>query len=154
ASTAWPSLALDDLILVPGWEARSLARADLLSSASLARLARHHAAGGALASVCPGAEALGRAGLLDGRRCTTHHDIQDELARRYPRATVVRDVLYVVDDRIATSPRRPPPAPPAAPPPPGVCGRPSWPGPPPRPPPPGPPPGPAPGPRRGRCPAE
>ena len=40
---------------------------------------------------------------MTSRRCTTHHDIQDELARRYPRATVVRDVLYVVDDRVATS---------------------------------------------------
>ena len=39
--------------------------------------------------------------LLDERRCTTHHDLQDELARRYPRATVVRDVLYVLDDRVA-----------------------------------------------------
>ena len=56
-----------------------------------------------MASVCSGADALGRAGLLDGRRCTTHHDLQDELARRYPRATVVRDVLYVVDDRVVTS---------------------------------------------------
>ncbi|HEX5542819.1 MAG TPA: DJ-1/PfpI family protein [Micromonospora sp.] len=44
-----------------------------------------------------------RAGLLDGRRCTTHHDLQDELGRRYPKATVVRDVLYVVDDRVVTS---------------------------------------------------
>lgn len=56
-----------------------------------------------MASVCAGADALGRAGLLDGRRCTTHHDFQDELARRYPRASVVRDVLYVVDDRVVTS---------------------------------------------------
>jgi transcriptional regulator GlxA family with amidase domain len=56
-----------------------------------------------VASVCAGADALGRAGLLDGRRCTTHHDIQDELARRYPRASVVRDVLYVIDGRVATS---------------------------------------------------
>ena len=53
--------------------------------------------------MCAGADALGRAGLLDGRRCTTHHDLQDELAARYPRATVVRDVLYVVDDRVITS---------------------------------------------------
>jgi transcriptional regulator GlxA family with amidase domain len=56
-----------------------------------------------VASVCAGADALGRAGLLDGRRCTTHHDVQDELARRYPKATVVRDVLYVADGRIVTS---------------------------------------------------
>jgi transcriptional regulator GlxA family with amidase domain len=103
AGTAWPSLACDDLILVPGWKAPSLARADLLSPASLARLAGHHAAGGTVASVCAGADALGRAGLLDGRRCTTHHDIQDELAARYPRARVIRDVLYVEDDRVATS---------------------------------------------------
>jgi transcriptional regulator GlxA family with amidase domain len=53
--------------------------------------------------VCAGADALGRAGLLDGRRCTTHHDVQEELARRYPKATVVRDVLYVMDNRVATS---------------------------------------------------
>jgi transcriptional regulator GlxA family with amidase domain len=53
--------------------------------------------------VCAGADALGRAGLLDGRRCTTHHDVQAELAWRYPLATVVRDVLYVVDDRVVTS---------------------------------------------------
>ncbi|MFD0851057.1 GlxA family transcriptional regulator, partial [Actinomadura adrarensis] len=39
----------------------------------------------------------------DGRRCTTHHDVQDELARRHPKAIVVRDVLYVVDGRIITS---------------------------------------------------
>jgi transcriptional regulator GlxA family with amidase domain len=103
ASMAWPSLDPGDLILVPGWRAPSLGRTGPLSSASLARLAGHHAAGGTVASVCAGADALGRAGLLDGRRCTTHHDIQDELARRYPRATVIRDVLYVEDDRVATS---------------------------------------------------
>ena len=53
--------------------------------------------------MCAGADALGRAGLLDGRRCTTHHDLQEELALRYPRAEVVRDVLYVVDGRVVTS---------------------------------------------------
>jgi transcriptional regulator GlxA family with amidase domain len=53
--------------------------------------------------VCAGADALGRAGLLDGRNCTTHHDLQDELARRYPKAHVVRDVLFTTDDRVVTS---------------------------------------------------
>jgi transcriptional regulator GlxA family with amidase domain len=74
-----------------------------LTAASLRRLADHHGAGGTVASVCAGADALGRAGLLDGRRCTTHHELQDELARRYPRTEVVRDVLYVVDGRVVTS---------------------------------------------------
>jgi len=54
-------------------------------------------------SVCSGAFALGRAGLLDGRRCTTHHDLQDELARRYPRAHVRRDLLFTSDSGLHTS---------------------------------------------------
>jgi transcriptional regulator GlxA family with amidase domain len=104
ASTQWPALATDDLIIVPGWRASpSIAATGPLPSAGLEGLAGHHARGGTVASVCAGADALGRAGLLDGRRCTTHHAIQDELARRYPRATVVRDVLYVIDGRVATS---------------------------------------------------
>jgi len=104
ASAEWPALAEDDLVIVPGWRASPvIAGTGLLSDAALSSLAAHHANGGSVASVCAGADALGRAGLLDGRRCTTHHDIQDELARRYPRATVIRDVLYVLDGRIATS---------------------------------------------------
>ena len=101
AEVDWPSLDAGDLLLVPGWRTRG--PRDRLSPDSLARLRDHHAAGGTVASVCAGALALGRAGLLDGRRCTTHHDLQDELARRYPKAKVIRDVLYVVDDRVVTS---------------------------------------------------
>ena len=54
-------------------------------------------------AICSGAFALARAGLLDGRRCTTHHTLQDALARRYPAATVLRDTLVVVDGRVVTS---------------------------------------------------
>ena len=103
AELDWPALTPGDLIVVPGWRAPELGHTGPLGAASLARLARHHTRGGMVASVCAGADALGRAGLLDGRRCTTHHCVQEELARRYPRAAVVRDVLYVVDDRVATS---------------------------------------------------
>jgi len=103
AEVDWPQLGSADLFMVPGWRTRSITPDDLLGEESLRRLREHHAAGGTVASVCAGAQALGAAGLLDGRRCTTHHDLQDELARRYPRAKVVRDVLYVVDDRVVSS---------------------------------------------------
>ncbi|MGW4895898.1 GlxA family transcriptional regulator [Kitasatospora sp. NPDC004240] len=103
ADTRWPRLTADDLVLVPGWRAPRLRDTGEIGAGALDRLAAHHAAGGTVASVCAGAGALGRAGLLDGRRCTTHHALQDELARLHPRAHVVRDVLYVVDDRVVTS---------------------------------------------------
>ncbi|WP_433889216.1 GlxA family transcriptional regulator [Streptomyces sp. CA-111067] len=103
AATELPPLGPDDLIVVPGWRSRTLRDNGALRPATLAWLRGHHEGGGTVASVCAGADALGRAGLLDGRRCTTHHDVQDELARRYPRAAVIRDVLYVVDGRVITS---------------------------------------------------
>jgi transcriptional regulator GlxA family with amidase domain len=103
ACVDWPDLRPDDLVAVPGWRSPTLVHSGPLGASSLRRLSDHHDRGGTVASICAGADALGRAGLLDGRRCTTHHDVQDELARRYPRATVVRDVLYVVDGRVVTS---------------------------------------------------
>ncbi|MFE9809807.1 GlxA family transcriptional regulator [Streptomyces sp. NPDC005548] len=99
----WPELGPEDLIVVPGWRALDLTDGPAIGEPALGVLRDHHARGGTVASVCAGADALGRAGLLDGRRCTTHHDVQDDLARRYPRAVVVRDVLYTADDRVVTS---------------------------------------------------
>ena len=103
AEVAWPALGHGDLLLVPGWRSPRLAPAPPLATATLGRVAAHHAAGGTVASVCSGAHVLGAARLLDGRRCTTHHELQDMLAARYPRARVVRDVLYVEDRRVITS---------------------------------------------------
>ncbi|MET8245683.1 helix-turn-helix domain-containing protein [Streptomyces sp. NPDC005202] len=54
-------------------------------------------------SVCSGVFVLGAAGLLDGRRCTVHWRHADELARRFPRAVVEPDVLYVDQDPVITS---------------------------------------------------
>ncbi len=102
ASRSWPDLEAGDLLVVPGWRVRGRKEPELAEK-SLDRLRAHHAAGGTVASVCAGAFALGHAGLLDGHRCTTHHNVQDELARRFPKAHVVRDVLYVEDSRVVTS---------------------------------------------------
>lgn len=51
---------------------------------------------------CTGAFQLGAAGLLDGRRCTTHWRYARELAETYPEAQVDPDVLYVFDDNVIT----------------------------------------------------
>lgn len=103
ASPELPALDADNLVFVPGWRSPTLAGSGPLSAKALTWLRTHHDAGGMVASVCAGADALGRAGLLDGRRCTTHHELQDELERRYPTARVVRDVLFVEDGRVVTS---------------------------------------------------
>ena len=54
-------------------------------------------------SVCSGVFVLGEAGLLDGRRCTTHWRHATELSRRYPRAIVDPHVLYVDEEPVITS---------------------------------------------------
>ena len=61
------------------------------------------ARGARVLSVCTGAFVLAAAGLLDGRRCTTHWRYAGELARYCPRAIVDPDVLYVDADPVITS---------------------------------------------------
>jgi transcriptional regulator GlxA family with amidase domain len=60
-------------------------------------------AGARMAAICTGTFVLAQAGVLDGRRATTHWGLTDELARRHPRVTVVPDVLYVADGPVITS---------------------------------------------------
>ena len=54
-------------------------------------------------SVCTGAYLLARAGLLDGRRATTHWAHADRLAAAHPQVTVERDPIFVRDEAVATS---------------------------------------------------
>jgi transcriptional regulator GlxA family with amidase domain len=66
-------------------------------------LRRAHDRGAWVMSVCTGAFALGAAGLLDGRRCTTHWRHSEALAARFPDAKVDPGVLYVADGKVLTS---------------------------------------------------
>lgn len=59
--------------------------------------------GARVLSVCTGAFVLGAAGLLDGRRCTTHWRHAPALAQQHPSALVNPDVLYVDEDPVITS---------------------------------------------------
>ena len=68
-----------------------------------AELCRAHRRGARLLSFCTGAFVLAAAGLLDGRRATTHWGWTDELVRRHPEVHVDPDVLYVDDGDILTS---------------------------------------------------
>ena len=101
ARTDVARLAPTDVVVVPG--GYPPVGGENVSDRMRTMLAGHHAAGGLVVSVCSGAFALGRAGLLEGRRCTTHHDLQAELARRFRRASVVPDVLHVTDGRVVTT---------------------------------------------------
>jgi len=53
--------------------------------------------------VCTGAFVLGRAGLLDGRTATTHHDFWDDFERTFPKVKLERGPRFVEHERIATA---------------------------------------------------
>ncbi len=56
-----------------------------------------------IGSVCTGAFVLAAAGLLDGRRATTHWEAAAELAARYPRVEVEADAIFLKDGSVYTS---------------------------------------------------
>lgn len=87
------------LVIVPGMPYAATMKIDRAVTRWLAKAARD---GAQMTSVCTGAFALGEAGLLDGRRCTTHWSRTAELARRYPKARVLTDRLFV-HDQVLTS---------------------------------------------------
>ncbi len=100
APTGVQALRRADTIVVPGLAVH----ADSPSiSAAAAVLAQAHAAGARVMSVCTGAFVLAEAGLLDGRRATTHWGAAAELARRYPKVSVDPSVLYVDEGTVLTS---------------------------------------------------
>jgi AraC family transcriptional regulator, transcriptional activator FtrA len=59
--------------------------------------------GARVASICSGAFLLAHAGLLDGRRATTHWRHTERLARLFPNVRVEPDVLYVDEGNVMTS---------------------------------------------------
>ncbi|MER6593969.1 transcriptional regulator FtrA [Micromonospora purpureochromogenes] len=92
-------LARAGTVIVPGVpDVTAEPSAELVSA-----LRRAHRAGARIMSICSGAFALAGAGLLDGRRATTHWRYADLLARRYRRVDVDPDVLYLDDGDVLTS---------------------------------------------------
>jgi len=87
-----------DTVIVPPCEAP-----DGPPEAVLRALRRAHARGARLVSLCTGTFVLAAAGLLDGRRVTTHWAESARLADRYPEVVVDADVLFIDGGDILTS---------------------------------------------------
>jgi transcriptional regulator GlxA family with amidase domain len=98
--------ALDDLpgpidtLLVTGGQG-TRHPTELADVASL--VAAHARRAGRVASVCTGAFVLAEAGLLDGKRCTTHWHYSERLAAHYPSVILEPDSIYVRDGAVWTS---------------------------------------------------
>jgi transcriptional regulator GlxA family with amidase domain len=87
---------VDTVIVTPTY------RPDDVPTGVYEALRRAHARGARIVSLCAGAFVLAEAGLLDGRRTTTHWAECGELALRYPRLDVDASVLFVDDGDIVT----------------------------------------------------
>src|SRR5690606_7367549 len=85
-----------DYVIVP-----AMSRDD--DPAALRWIQAQSAKGATIIGVCVGATAVGEAGLLDGRRATTHWFYVRALRRSNPQATYVPDRRIVVDGNVATT---------------------------------------------------
>jgi transcriptional regulator GlxA family with amidase domain len=97
------ALATADTVVVPAaYEPPELFERGELSAELGAALA-HIRPGARLVSICTGSFVLAAAGVLAGRRATTHWRHAATFARRYPGIEVVPDALYVEDGGVHTS---------------------------------------------------
>ena len=88
-----------DLLIVPGGRgARVKVRYDAESIAFI----QQHASQGATASVCTGALILAQAGLLDGKKATTHASLLN-LLREYHKVQVIENTRFIFQGNVATS---------------------------------------------------
>jgi transcriptional regulator GlxA family with amidase domain len=93
------ALARADTVIVPGYD--TIDRPP--PAAALEALRAAHGRGARTVSICTGAFALAHAGLLDGRRATTHWRYAPYLAESFPAVDVDPGVLYVDDGDVLTS---------------------------------------------------
>ena len=82
-----------DLIIVPGWKDAERP----VPTAFVDALHRAHRRGARIASFCTGAFVLAAAGLLDGRRATTHWMYADAYTQRFPKVDWDPNVLFIDD---------------------------------------------------------
>ena len=86
-------------IIVPSWRDPE----ERPPRALLTALVAAHRRGAQVVGLCLGAYVLAEAGLLDGRRATTHWEFARDFARRYPAVRLDADLLYIAEGNIVTS---------------------------------------------------
>jgi AraC family transcriptional activator FtrA len=88
-----------DTVIVPGWQPPGTPAPPTVTDA----LRAAHRRGARIVAICTGAFVLAQAGLLDGRRATTHWRRTAQLAAAFPEVHVDQDVLFVDHGDVATS---------------------------------------------------
>ncbi len=98
------AVAAADTVLIPAsHETDETLQPNTLDAELAESLADVIGSRGRVASICTGSFVLAAAGLLDGRRATTHWMSSAHFARTFPSVTVDADVLYVDEGRVLTS---------------------------------------------------
>src|SRR3569623_721625 len=88
-----------DTVIIPSWRnPEERASEDLLRALRAA-----HARGAKIVGLCLGAFVLAQAGLLDGRRATTHWRWAEVFSRQFPKVKLEQEALYVEDGNLLTS---------------------------------------------------
>ncbi len=93
------ALSRADIVIVPSWRNPD----ERPPEALLKALVQAHQRGARIVGLCLGAYVLAEAGLLDGRKATTHWEFASDFARRYPAVELNAEVLYLDDGGVLTS---------------------------------------------------
>ncbi|TAD89067.1 MAG: transcriptional regulator FtrA [Alphaproteobacteria bacterium] len=99
ADTGLEGLERADTVIIPGWRGIDAAVPEDLVAAVQAA----HRRGARVMSLCSGIVVLGAAGVLDGRRATTHWRYTEAVRTRFPAIQLQPDVLYVDEGRVLTA---------------------------------------------------
>jgi transcriptional regulator GlxA family with amidase domain len=97
------ALPADAIVVLPGTRSATLERNAPLQPPVVAWLRRVLGPSHLLLCICSGALLAGEAGLLDGRECTTHHELCARLAGLAPKARVRENRIFVRDGNVFTS---------------------------------------------------
>lgn len=96
-------LTEDSIVVIAGVTGQAVDLQDPVTQRVVAWLESGVTSSATLACVCAGSVIAGKAGLLDGRDCTTHHSHLEELRRIAPEAQVLDNRIFVEDGHVLTS---------------------------------------------------